>query len=203
MFHVKHEAWTRDAAELGLSLTPSQVELLAGYEEQLRAIAVPRGFIARSDRERLWQRHLADALRAVPEIPPAASVLDIGSGAGIPGIPLAIALANEVTLAEARRGRVAFLEAVVDALDLGNVSVRLGKAEALGRRFEVCVARAFSSPAGTWRVAEPLLEPGGLLIYWAGARFEPSDLGSLGVSWRVSTRSDLARPGALVIMGRQ
>jgi 16S rRNA (guanine527-N7)-methyltransferase len=203
MFHVKHEAWTRDAAELGLVLTPSQVELLLAYEEQLRTVAVPRGFVARSDRERLWERHLADGLRAAPEIPAGASVLDLGSGAGIPGIPLAIALENETTLSEVRRGRVAFLEAVLDGLALENLRIRLGKAEALGRRFDVCVARAFSSPAGTWRVAEPLLEAGGSLIYWAGARFDPSDLASLGVSWRVSTRSDLAHPGALVIMGRQ
>ena len=114
-----------------------------------------------------------------------------------------VALGNEVTLSEVRRGRVAFLEAVVDQLKLANVRVRLGRAEALSRRFDVCVARAFSSPAGTWQGAEPLLEPGGRLIYWAGARFEPSDLASLGVSWRVSTRSDLAHPGPLVIMGRQ
>jgi len=203
MFHVKHEAWTRDAAALGLSLTASQAELLLAFEERLQATAIPRGFIARSDRERLWKRHLVDGLRAASEIPVEASVLDLGSGAGIPGVPLAIALGNEVTLSEIRRGRVAFLEAVADELRLANVQVRLGRAEALGRRFDVCVARAFSSPAVTWQVAEPLLEPGGRLIYWAGARFDPSDLASVGVSWRVSTRSDLAHPGPLVIMGRQ
>ena len=203
MFHVKHEAWARDARAVGVTLTPDQLEQLAAYVGLLSRIAIPRGMIAASDADRLWERHLADGLRAAPEIPVGASILDLGSGAGIPGIPLAIALGNEVTLSEVRRGRVAFLEAAVDDLKLANVQVRLGRAEALGRRFDVCVARAFSSPAVTWQVAEPLLEPGGRLIYWAGARFDPSDLASVGVSWRVSTRSDLAHPGPLVIMGRQ
>jgi 16S rRNA (guanine527-N7)-methyltransferase len=203
MFHVKHEAWTPDPSALGLTLTRPQVEQLRAYEEELLEVAVPRGLIARSDRDRLWGRHIADGLRAALEIDAGASVLDLGSGAGIPGLPLGIVLSNLVTLAEARRGRVAFLESVVDRLGLPNVSVRLGKAEELDRRFDVCVARAFSSAAGTWNVAEPLLEPGGTLIYWAGERFEPSEIDELGVVWRVSTRSDLADPGPLVIMGRQ
>jgi 16S rRNA (guanine527-N7)-methyltransferase len=203
MFHVKHEALTPDPSALGLTLTPSQVEQLRTYEEKLLEVAVPRGMIARSDRDRLWGRHIADGLRAAHEIDTGASVLDLGSGAGIPGLPLGIALGNPVTLAEARWGRVAFLESVVDRLGLANVSVRLGKAEELDRRFDVCVARAFSSAAGTWRVAESLLKPGGTLIYWAGERFEPTEIHELDVVWRVSTRSDLAEPGPLVIMSRQ
>ena len=203
MFHVKHEAWTPDPSALGLTLTPPQVEQLRTYERELLEVAVPRGLIARSDKGRLGGRHIADGLRAAREIDAGASVLDLGSGAGIPGLPLGIVLGNSVTLAEARRGRVAFLESVVDRLCLANVSVRLGKAEELERRFDVCVARAFSSAASTWRVAEPLLEPGGTLIYWAGGGFEPNEMPELGVVWRVSTRSDLADPGPLVIMGRQ
>jgi 16S rRNA (guanine527-N7)-methyltransferase len=203
MFHVKHEAWTRDAQSLGLRLGPHQMEALKNYEELLRTVAIPRGLVAASDEDRLWRRHLLDGLRGVREVPDVASVLDLGSGAGIPGIPLAIALPNRVTLSESRRGRVAFLEAVIDQLALTNVEVILGKAEQLGRRHDVCVARAFSSAVGTWRAAEPLLEPGGELIYWAGSGFDPDELAPLGVSWRLSTRSDLADSGPLVIMGRQ
>jgi 16S rRNA (guanine527-N7)-methyltransferase len=146
---------------------------------------------------------MLDGLRAAPEVPDTASVLDLGSGAGIPGIPLSIALSNPVTLSESRRGRVAFLEAVIDRLHLTNVEVVLGKAEQIGRRYDVCVARAFSSAGGTWKVAEPLLEPGAELIYWAGSGFDPAELAPLRVSWRLSTRSDLADSGPLVIMGRQ
>lgn len=200
---MKHEAWTRDAQALGVALGSREIEAFEAYEEQLKLVAVPRGSIARSDKDRLWRRHLLDGLRAATEVPEGASILDLGSGAGVPGIPLAIALPNPVTLTEVRRGRVAFLESVVDRIGLKNADIVLGKAETIGRRFDVCVARAFSSPAGTWSVAEPLIEPGGCLIYWAGSGFDPAELDPLGVSWRLSTPSDLADSGPLVIMGRQ
>jgi 16S rRNA (guanine527-N7)-methyltransferase len=204
MFHVKHEAWTRLLRSLGIEPSPSQTAALRTYEELLRTLAIPRGFIARSDEYRLWTRHIADGLRAAGEIPTGAAVLDLGSGAGIPGVPLAVVLpASGVTLAELRRGRVAFLEAVVDRIGLSNAEIHLGKAETVGRHFDVCVARAFSSPVGTWTAAEPLLGPAGSLVYWAGQSFDPEGLDQLGVSWRLSTRSDLADAGPLVIMGRQ
>jgi 16S rRNA (guanine527-N7)-methyltransferase len=204
MFHVKHEAWTRLLRSLGIEPTSSQTAGLRTYEELLRSLAIPRGFIARSDEDRLWARHIADGVRAAGEIPNGASVLDLGSGAGIPGVPLAVVSpAARVTLAELRRGRAAFLEAVIDRIGLSNAEVHLGRAEAVGRRFDVCVARAFSSAAGTWTAAEPLLESAGSLIYWAGQSFDPEGLDELGVSWRLSTRSDLADAGPLVIMGRQ
>jgi 16S rRNA (guanine527-N7)-methyltransferase len=203
MFHVKHEAWARDALSVGVDLRDEQVAALARYESQLASIAVPRGFVARSDADRLWHRHILDALRAAPEIPPGASVLDLGSGAGIPGIPLAISTDAAMTLVDVRRSRVAFLEAVRDELRLGNVQVRLGRAEQLDERFDVCVARAFASAERTWEVAEPLLRPGGSLIYWAGSSFRGAELEGIGARWRLSEHPDLADSGALVIMGRQ
>ena len=62
---------------------------------------------------------------------------------------------------------------------------------------------AFSSPISTWEAAQPLLAPGGVLVYWAGERFDRATLDDLGVPSRVSTHSDLARSGPLVIMGPQ
>jgi len=133
-----------------------------------------------------------------------ASVADIGSGAGIPGIPLAITLpASQFSLIEPRRARVAFLEAVVDDLRLSNVAVLPARAEDLGGRFQVCVARAFSSAPVSWKAAERLLAPGGILVYWGGESFDPAVLAEEGVPWRLSPHSDLARTGPLVIMGPQ
>ena len=135
---------------------------------------------------------------------PAATVADIGSGAGIPGLPLAIALPTaRFTLLEPRRGRISFLEAAVDELQLSNVIVPGARAEDVSDHFQACVARAFSSPISTWEAAEPLLAPGGVLVYWAGERFERALLDDLGVPSRLSTHSDLARSGPLVIMGPQ
>jgi 16S rRNA (guanine527-N7)-methyltransferase len=204
MFHVKHEAWGLELEALGLSLDPRQLRALERYQELLLSHAIPRGFVAASDRDRLWPRHVADGLRGALEIPAGGSVVDLGSGAGIPGVPLAIVCpSSSVTLVEPRRGRAAFLEAVVDGLGLPNVDVFIGRAQDLATRSSVCAARAFSSPRGTWEAAEPLLNADGILIYWAGAGFDPEELGDLQISWRLSSRSDLADGGPLVIMGRQ
>jgi 16S rRNA (guanine527-N7)-methyltransferase len=202
MFHVKHEAWGRALEAFGLG--DRAAEALAAYHDLLLELAVPRGWIAASDRDRLWERHILDGLRGVPELSPEGRVVDLGSGAGIPGVPLAIARPEAAfTLTEPRRSRAAFLEAVVDRLRLQNVDVWLGKAEAVTTRFQAATARAFAAASSTWEAAESLLEPAGTLVYWAGAGFDPSEIAGLGVRWRVSTPSDLADPGALVIMSRQ
>jgi len=203
MFHVKHEAWGRDARRLGLELSQEQLALLDGFQAFLLEEALPRGYIAQSDRDRLWERHLLDSLRAAPEFGAAAEVLDLGSGAGLPGIPLAIATPARFTLAEERGGRAALLATALDQVGLPNAQVAHQRAETLGRRFDICVARAFASAAGTWEVAEPLLRAGGQLIYWAGSSFEEADIRGLGVQWRLSAPRDLADSGPLVIMSRQ
>lgn len=204
MFHVKHQAWAIELEDLGVEISPSGLDTLAAYEEAVRERAIPRGFVGEGDVGRLWERHIRDSLRAVPYLHSDSWVADLGSGAGLPGIPLSIAMPScSFTLVELRRGRVAFLESVVDDLGLTNVQVFLGKADRVEGRFEVCLARAFADPAGSWTAADPLLQEGGRLIYWAGAGFEESGLGELGISWRVSTPSGLAESGPLVIMGRQ
>jgi 16S rRNA (guanine527-N7)-methyltransferase len=203
MFHVKHEACAMDAHRAGLSLNAEQWRALRTYEDELRTTAVPRGYIARSDEHRIWQRHILDALRAAPEIPAGADVADLGSGAGVPGVPLATVLPNHVALIEVRRGRVAFLESVVDRLALGNVRVVHGSVESAGGLFGVCLARAFRPVRETWDLAEPKLAPDGSVIYWAGTSFDTSRLDGLGARWRLSAPPDLAEFGPLVIMTRK
>jgi len=201
---VKHGDWAVELRRQGSELQADQIEMLRGYLDALHARAIPRGFVGAGDAERLWERHIRDSLRALPEISPGSTIVDIGSGAGLPGIPLAIALpSSSVTLVEVRKGRVAFLEAVIDDLALPNVEVFLGRVTEVSATFSVSVARAFSSAAASWAAAQPLLEPGGRLIYWAGTGFQGAELDQEGVSWRVSTPLGLAESGPLVIMGRQ
>jgi 16S rRNA (guanine527-N7)-methyltransferase len=201
MFHVKHEAWATDATALGLALTDAQFDQLAGYVSLLERIAVPRGMVAAADSGRLWGRHVLDGLRGASDVP-SGYIADLGSGAGIPGIPLAIAVpTSSFVLIEPRRARAAFLEAVVDAIGLRNARVVVAKVEDVSERFQACAARAFSPPEESWAAAERVLEPGGVLVYWAGATFDAASLGHLGVPIRLSTPLDLARTGPLVIMG--
>jgi 16S rRNA (guanine527-N7)-methyltransferase len=204
MFHVKHEGWAA-AERLGVSLNDSQVDALEQFEDLLRDRAAPMGMVASADIPRLRERHVLDSVRATPLIPPdATSVADLGSGAGLPGIPVAIARPElDVTLVEVRRNRAAFLEETTLALGLPRVRVHARRLETFRQEVDVCLARAVGNARDTWQHAERILSPEGVLIYWAGRSFDPAHDLPAGVTVRVSTTPALERSGSLVIMGRQ
>jgi len=143
---------------------------LKSFVALLRAKAVPQGMVAKTDVDRLWDRHVVDSLRALPCLPDTpATILDVGSGAGLPGIPLAIARPDcRLTLIESRSRRAAFLELVVDELRLPNVRVVLARAEASGCIGKIAVARALATPDKAWQICRSLLEPEGFVLYFAG-----------------------------------
>jgi 16S rRNA (guanine527-N7)-methyltransferase len=203
MFHVKH-GWAEAAASLGVVLPEGVTELLERYHDLLRDGAVARGMIARADRDRIRERHIADALRGVPLLGTARTLVDLGSGAGLPGIPIALARPDlRVTLVEERRGRAAFLEAVVDELRLGNLHVHAGPADRLTGLFDAAAARAFADPTRAWAAAAAILVPEGFLLYWAGTSFDPQRDVPAGVAVSCHPASALANAGPVVIMARQ
>lgn len=198
MFHVKHEGWT---VEL---LSPAQLVTLGLYEELLLSQAIPRGIVSVSDSQHLRARHILDSLRALPHISSEAHmVVDLGSGAGLPGLPVAVARPDlDVTLAEPRQARAGFLELTVEKLGLANVRVFPRPAEELTPGFDVCLARGFADARRTWAVARDLLQPVGALIYWAGRSFRWEDLPS-EVGSRTVGDPALESGGPIVIMSRQ
>jgi 16S rRNA (guanine527-N7)-methyltransferase len=181
-------------------LPPSDASALLQLEELLRTEAVPRGFVSAKDGPLLRQRHIEDSLRAAALIRDTDSTaVDLGSGAGLPGVVVAIVRRDlSVTLTERNQRRAAFLETVVERLRLANVRVFPGGAEDVGLEADVCFARAFAPLPRAWRVAIPLLRPGGRLIYFAGAGF---DLRSAPGAVVVDSPR-LASTGPLVIMSR-
>ena len=201
---MKHEGWPEAAAAFDVMVDPRQASQLDSYEVLLRERAVPLGMIAAADLVRVRERHILDCLRAAALVGTAQTAYDLGSGAGLPGIPLAIAAPElQVILVEARRNRAAFLELAADELALPNVSVFAGRAENLVTRVGLIVARAFTDAAGCWRIAEPLLDPGGRLVYFAGTGFDPTFEAPEGADVALFTTPSLARSGPLAIMGRQ
>ena len=202
---MKHEGLTSAAASLGVSLDAAQADRLARFETLLQDRAAALGMIARGDLARLRERHLLDSLRAVPALPAAVrSVLDLGSGAGLPGIPVAIARPDlAVTLAETRHQRIAFLELAVAELGLERVAVHAGRAEDAPGPVDAALARAFRDASASWKVAERQLGPGGCLLYFAGERFDLERDVPAGVVTKVAPTSSLANAGPLVIMTRQ
>lgn len=204
MFHVKHP-WEEWAAEIGLTLPAGAPDRLERYRELLRERAVPIGMVAPGDADRLADRHIWDSARAAGAIAPGQAVVDLGSGAGLPGIPLAIVCDGaRFVLAELRRNRAAFLELAADVLPLPNVEVILGGVEALPpAEADVVVARAFADPRKCWAAASRLLRPRGRLLYWAGQGFSSAGLPEEVTVVMLPPPSQLAEAGPVVIMSAQ
>jgi 16S rRNA (guanine527-N7)-methyltransferase len=182
---------------------PTAADRLGAYVDLLEDVAVPRGFIASGDRERLLDRHVLDALRAAAAIRRAETIADLGSGAGLPGIPLAIVRPEaRFTLIEARRPRAAFLELAAERLGLDNVEVAPARVEDLrDRSFDAATARAFAPVDRAWELGRRVLVTGGSLVVFAGRDAAvPRELA--GASTVVSQQPLLASQGPLIIISR-
>ena len=165
--------------------------------------AIPNGFIAAGDKNALLERHVLDSLRAVCCLGSGdREIVDIGSGAGLPGIPVAIALpASSVYLVEPQRRRVAFLELAVERLGLGNAKVIASRADSVALRVDACLARAVGPADKAWREGRRLLSPRGRLIYFAGRTWKGLEAqAASGASWEVCLPADFPWQGPLVMM---
>jgi 16S rRNA (guanine527-N7)-methyltransferase len=159
----------QDAARMGISLDDRAVEKLTKLEELLRSRAVELGLIAEADAPRMYRRHILDCLRVVPLIGDDLALMDLGTGAGLPGLVVSCALPDlAIILVDSRRRAGAFLELAVERLGL-SAEIRIQRAEELDLQADVCTTRAFGPLARSWEAAYPSLRPGGRLIYFAGA----------------------------------
>jgi 16S rRNA (guanine527-N7)-methyltransferase len=159
------------AAEM---LFGERLPLAVEFAELLARHGVERGLIGPREVDRLWERHLLNSAVIAPLVPPETRVVDLGSGAGLPGVPLAIARPGlRITLLEAMARRVEWLEYVTAALGL-DITVVRGRAEepAIKRRVggaDVVVARAVAPLAKLCEWSLPLLGEGGSLIAMKGS----------------------------------
>ncbi|WP_067797468.1 16S rRNA (guanine(527)-N(7))-methyltransferase RsmG [Actinomadura formosensis] len=143
------------------------------YAAFLAEAGVERGLIGPREVDRLWERHLINCAVVSEAVPADAHVVDIGSGAGLPGIVLAIVRPDlRVTLLEPLLRRTAFLDECVGMLGLRNVEVRRARAEEVAKEFSVDVvtARAVAPLERLAKWALPLLRPGGELLALKGER---------------------------------
>lgn len=147
-------------------------DLAQRYAEMLAGAGVERGLIGPREAPRLWERHLLNCAGLATLIPQGATVADLGSGAGLPGLVLALARPDcDVTLVEPLLRRTTFLTEVVEELGLANAEVVRGRAEELhGRReFDVVTARALAPLDRLLGWAMPLVAPGGELLAMKGS----------------------------------
>ncbi|MFF0573214.1 16S rRNA (guanine(527)-N(7))-methyltransferase RsmG [Streptosporangium saharense] len=159
---VAHEVFTGDA----WSMAETFAGLLAGP-------GVVRGLLGPREVPRIWDRHLLNCAVVAEAVPADVRLVDIGSGAGLPGLVLAIVRPDiQVTLLEPLLRRTVFLQECVDTLKLGNVEVLRGRAEEFaGKRvFDVASARAVAPLDRLLKWSLPLLREGGELLALKGER---------------------------------
>ncbi|MBD2357831.1 16S rRNA (guanine(527)-N(7))-methyltransferase RsmG [Tolypothrix sp. FACHB-123] len=135
-----------------------------------------------TEAQEFWEKHLWDSLRGIvleqqfiASVDEGASVIDIGTGAGFPGIPIAIAAPNwQVTLLDSTRKKINFIDKVLTELALDNAKTLVGRVEEIGQEiqhrqsYDVAVIRAVGSPSACAEYTLPLLKRGGLAVIYRG-----------------------------------
>lgn len=161
-------------AALGIALTPTQAAQLVRYRDLLLEWNKRINLTAVTEPAAVEVRHFLDSLVALPLLPSnARTLVDVGSGAGLPGLPLAIMRPDlSVTLVDSVGKKVRFLEYVSAHLALTNVRAVWARAEELGRqpehreRYDVATARAVAEIAVVAEYVLPLVRIGGMALLW-------------------------------------
>ena len=143
------------------------------YGRILATTAVERGLIGPREVDRIWDRHIFNSLPLITLMPKGATVIDIGSGAGLPGIVLGLARPDlQITLLEPLERRANFLSEVITQLGLTNLEVVRGRAEQHKSRYQIVTARAVAPLPKLMQISWRLIAPGGKLLALKGESAE-------------------------------
>jgi 16S rRNA (guanine527-N7)-methyltransferase len=184
------------ARALALELDEAQLARLVAHLDLLDDWNTRMNLTAIRDRPSQLTKHLLDSLTVLPYLQ-GQRIADVGSGAGFPGIPLAIVEPQRhFTLIESTGKKCRFLEHVREALELGNVEVVQARAESYTPevRFDTVIARAVGPVADLVKVAGPLVVGGGRLLAMKG-RYPEAELAAKLNGWKVAAVHPLTVPG--------
>ena len=164
---------------LGLELSPAQLEAFGVYERELMEWNSRFNLTAIRDAEGIRIKHFLDSLTCLEAVNPATppeNLIDVGSGAGFPGLPLKIVLPQlKLTLVESIQKKAGFCQHMVEVLGLTDVEVVSSRAEELGQdvryreRYDVAVARAVAAMPTLVEYLLPFVRIGGLALMQKGA----------------------------------
>ena len=150
-------------------LTREQIKAFALYQDMLQDWNSRMNLTAITQPEEVASQHFADSVLPAALLPPGAKVIDVGTGAGFPGIPLAIVQQDaDFTLLDSLGTRIRFLDEVREALGLGNVTCVHGRAEEFAQahreQFDLAVSRAVANLAVLSELCLPLVKVGGAFL---------------------------------------
>ncbi|MBX3648324.1 MAG: 16S rRNA (guanine(527)-N(7))-methyltransferase RsmG [Rhodocyclaceae bacterium] len=192
------------AVRLARGLAALEMDVSPQAQENLLAFAVLLGkwnkvynLTALREEEQVISHHLLDSLAVLPHLGAARRLADIGSGGGLPGIPLAIARPDvHVALVESNQKKSAFQQQARIELGLGNVSVQCERVEGWQpeEKCDVVISRAFSDLAEFVRLSGHLLAAGGALLAMKGVH-PYEEIAQLPAGWRVAEVMPLQVPG--------
>ncbi|MCC7462665.1 MAG: 16S rRNA (guanine(527)-N(7))-methyltransferase RsmG [Gammaproteobacteria bacterium] len=184
------------ACAFGLALSDTQLDALLRLLEELSAWNRAYNLTAVTAPESMLTHHLLDSLAASPDLA-GPQVVDVGTGAGFPGLPLAIVHPDRhFTLLDAVAKKIRFVTHCVRALGLGNVTARHGRAEQLGgaARFDTVITRACAPLPGLLAIVAPLCGQSTRLVALQG-HYPAEELAALPRGWRLESCRAVVVPG--------
>jgi len=184
------------ANTLGLALTDVQVDQLLDYITEFAKWNRAYNLSAVRDLDAMIGRHLLDSLAVVPHIQ-AQRVIDVGTGGGLPGIPLAICYPDrQFTLLDSNGKKTRFIFHIKTRLGLTNVGIENCRVEALqpDQLFDGVISRAFASLADMTHWCQHLLTPDGLLYAMKGL-YPEAELAAIANDYQLTQRIELKVPG--------
>ena len=170
------------AAVSGCDVSRETLSRLAAYVELLKDAAAQQNLISPSTLETVWERHILDSAQLLRLAAADRTWADIGSGAGLPGMVLAILSSTPITLIEPRRLRADFLVQTAETLGLANVSVACAKVQRVQGQFDVITARAVAPLDRLLPMANHLAKSSTLWVLPKG-RSAQSELAQAQLNW--------------------
>lgn len=174
-------------------LSSHETDLIERFDDLFMETSAHTNLVSRSTLAGRWHRHYADSLQLWPHIPDdALHLLDIGAGAGFPGLPLAILAQTRrpecrFVLVDSVGKKARFLQQAIATLDLTNVVAKAQRAETLSDRYDVITARAVTALPKLLALCAPLLKPDGTLILPKGAR-ATQEVEEANADWRMGVK---------------